>query len=110
MRCTLGSLLRSCDVVNNIFSMLKLKTGRLAREITDSCLQFWGGMGFTDQVSSRPCQPLFISLGSWPTTTVLFAQAQKNVLAKPLVLNENTPGKSESNHGDTTYTENAFNS
>lgn len=31
-------------------SMLKLKTGRLAREISDSCLQFWGGMGFTDEV------------------------------------------------------------
>ena len=31
-------------------SMLKLKVGRLAREITDSCLQFWGGMGFTEEV------------------------------------------------------------
>ena len=31
-------------------SMLKLKIGRLAREITDSCLQFWGGMGFTNEV------------------------------------------------------------
>ena len=27
--------------------MLKLKGGRLAREVHDSCLQFWGGMGFT---------------------------------------------------------------
>jgi citronellyl-CoA dehydrogenase len=27
-------------------SMAKLKTGRLAREVTDSCLQFWGGMGY----------------------------------------------------------------
>ena len=32
-------------------SMLKLKVGRLAREITDSCLQFWGGMGFTEEVA-----------------------------------------------------------
>ena len=31
-------------------SMLKLKIGRLAREITDGCLQFWGGMGFTNEV------------------------------------------------------------
>ena len=31
-------------------SMLKLKVGRLAREITDSCLQYWGGMGFTNEV------------------------------------------------------------
>jgi citronellyl-CoA dehydrogenase len=30
--------------------MLKLKSGRLAREVTDSCLQFWGGMGFTEEV------------------------------------------------------------
>jgi citronellyl-CoA dehydrogenase len=27
-------------------SMCKLKAGRIAREITDSCLQFWGGQGF----------------------------------------------------------------
>jgi len=28
-------------------SMAKLKVGRLWRELTDSCLQYWGGMGFT---------------------------------------------------------------
>ncbi|MES2114109.1 MAG: acyl-CoA dehydrogenase family protein [Pseudomonadota bacterium] len=27
-------------------SMAKLKAGRLMREVTDGCLQFWGGMGF----------------------------------------------------------------
>ena len=27
-------------------SMAKLKAGRLAREVTDACLQYWGGMGF----------------------------------------------------------------
>jgi citronellyl-CoA dehydrogenase len=27
-------------------SMAKLKAGRLSREVTDSCLQYWGGMGF----------------------------------------------------------------
>ena len=27
-------------------SMAKLKAGRLVREIVDSCLQFWGGMGY----------------------------------------------------------------
>ncbi len=26
--------------------MAKLRVGRLSREVTDSCLQFWGGMGF----------------------------------------------------------------
>ena len=28
-------------------SMAKLKAGRLTREVADTCLQFWGGMGFT---------------------------------------------------------------
>ncbi|MEM6463744.1 MAG: acyl-CoA dehydrogenase family protein [Pseudomonadota bacterium] len=28
-------------------SMAKLKCGRLYREVADTCLQFWGGMGFT---------------------------------------------------------------
>ncbi len=27
-------------------SMAKLKVGRLVRELTDSCLQYWGGMGY----------------------------------------------------------------
>ena len=35
-------------------SMAKLKAGRLAREVSDSCLQYWGGMGFTwDNEASR---------------------------------------------------------
>ena len=32
--------------VTALASMAKLKAGRLAREVTDSCLQYWGGMGF----------------------------------------------------------------
>ncbi|MBF0353377.1 MAG: acyl-CoA dehydrogenase family protein [SAR324 cluster bacterium] len=32
--------------VTKLASMAKLKAGRLGREVTDSCLQFWGGMGF----------------------------------------------------------------
>jgi citronellyl-CoA dehydrogenase len=31
-------------------TMAKLKAGRLVRQVTDGCLQFWGGMGFTDEV------------------------------------------------------------
>jgi citronellyl-CoA dehydrogenase len=30
-------------------SMAKLKAGRLAREVTDSCLQYYGGMGYMDE-------------------------------------------------------------
>ena len=29
--------------------MAKLKAGRLGRELTDACLQYWGGMGFTNE-------------------------------------------------------------
>ena len=32
--------------ITRIASMLKLKAGRLSREINDSCLQYWGGMGY----------------------------------------------------------------
>lgn len=34
------------DVVK-LASMAKLKGGRLSREISDACLQYWGGMGYT---------------------------------------------------------------
>ena len=33
--------------------MIKLKSGRLLRQVADSCLQFWGGMGYTDNEVSR---------------------------------------------------------
>ena len=33
--------------VTRLASMAKLKCGRLVREVSDSCLQYWGGMGFT---------------------------------------------------------------
>ena len=36
--------------VLELASMCKLKAGRLGREVTDGCLQFWGGMGFTNEV------------------------------------------------------------
>lgn len=32
--------------VTRLASMAKLKAGRLGREVTDSCLQYWGGNGF----------------------------------------------------------------
>jgi citronellyl-CoA dehydrogenase len=33
--------------VTMLASMAKLKCGRLTREVSDSCLQYWGGMGYT---------------------------------------------------------------
>jgi citronellyl-CoA dehydrogenase len=32
--------------VTKLASMAKLKAGRLCREVTDACLQYWGGMGY----------------------------------------------------------------
>ena len=34
------------EQVVRLASMCKLKSGRLSREVADSCLQYWGGMGF----------------------------------------------------------------
>ena len=40
--------------VTMLASMAKLKAGRLNREVADSCLQYWGGMGFTwDNIAAR---------------------------------------------------------
>ncbi|MER1967117.1 acyl-CoA dehydrogenase family protein [Castellaniella sp. GW247-6E4] len=35
------------DNATELATMAKLKAGRLIREVTDGCLQFWGGMGYT---------------------------------------------------------------
>jgi len=37
--------------VTLLASMAKLKAGRLAREVADSCLQYWGGMGFMNETN-----------------------------------------------------------
>ena len=39
----------SGEDVTLLASMAKLKAGRLAREVNDSCLQYWGGMGFMEE-------------------------------------------------------------
>lgn len=46
---SLGLYTKGHDVTK-LASMAKLKAGRLTRETTDSCLQYWGGMGYTDEV------------------------------------------------------------
>lgn len=53
---------RACELhiagedVTQIASMAKLKAGRLTREISDSCLQFWGGNGF---MAENPAAQLY---------------------------------------------------
>ena len=45
--------------------MAKLKAGRLAREVTDSCLQIWGGNGFMEEnlINRRYRDSRVISIG-----------------------------------------------
>lgn len=49
-------------------AIAKLKAGRLARIVSDTCLQFYGGMGYTAEslISRvyRDCRPLSIAGGA----------------------------------------------
>jgi citronellyl-CoA dehydrogenase len=51
--------------VTRLASMAKLKAGRLSREVSDSCLQYWGGMGFTadNPISQSYRDSRLISIG-----------------------------------------------
>ncbi len=42
-----GDLYVSGQDVTELASMVKLKAGRLGHDVAHTCLQFWGGMGFT---------------------------------------------------------------
>lgn len=42
------SVVRGEDATR-LATMAKLKAGRVVREVADGCLQFWGGMGYTDE-------------------------------------------------------------
>jgi citronellyl-CoA dehydrogenase len=52
VECLRALVLQACEEyvagkdVTLYASMAKLKAGRLAREVTDTCLQFWGGQGY----------------------------------------------------------------
>ncbi len=35
--------------MTRLASMAKLKAGRLAREVSDACLQYWGGQGYMEE-------------------------------------------------------------
>jgi len=51
--------------VTQLASMAKLKAGRLGREVTDSCLQYWGGMGYMwdNEVSRAQRDIRLVSIG-----------------------------------------------
>lgn len=44
-----AGLMMSGENVTLLASMAKLKAGRLVREVADSCLQYWGGMGYAEE-------------------------------------------------------------
>ncbi|MDR1968039.1 MAG: acyl-CoA dehydrogenase family protein [Burkholderiaceae bacterium] len=53
VECLRALLYRACELyvagndVLELASMAKLKSGHLARLVPDTCMQFWGGMGYT---------------------------------------------------------------
>jgi len=77
--------------VTQLASMCKLKVGRLVREVTDSCLQYWGGMGFTNDVLvSRMYRDMrVVSIGGGADEVMLGIICKTmGILPKP-----NKPGK-----------------
>ncbi|MBT9597188.1 MAG: acyl-CoA dehydrogenase family protein [Vitreoscilla sp.] len=52
--------------VTMLASMAKLKCGRLSREVADSCLQYWGGMGYTldNPISQAYRDSRLVSIGA----------------------------------------------
>lgn len=52
--------------MTKLASMAKLKAGRLVRQVSDECLQYWGGMGFTweNQVSRLFRDGRLVSIGA----------------------------------------------
>ncbi|KAH9378120.1 hypothetical protein HPB48_020512 [Haemaphysalis longicornis] len=44
-----AALMMSGEDVTLLVSMAKLKAGRLERKVADSCLQYWGGMGYAEE-------------------------------------------------------------
>lgn len=72
--------------VTRLASMAKLKCGRLVREVSDACLQYWGGMGFTwdNRVSRAYRDNRLISIGGGADEVML------GILAK---LEGTLPGK-----------------
>lgn len=53
VECLRALVYRACELyvaghdVLELASMAKLKAGRLGRQVPDTCMQFWGGMGYT---------------------------------------------------------------
>ena len=70
------------DVVTQV-SMLKLKTGRLYREVIDGCLQYYGGMGFMSDtpISRRYRDARLASIGGGADEVMLSIIAKRMGIA-----------------------------
>ena len=99
--------------VTQLASMCKLKCGRLVREVADSCLQFWGGMGFTNEVLvSRlyrwyqchtcvmSCDLISAFLGTWDWHPLVVEQMKLcwELFVKPWVSYQNLSNKRNNNN------------
>jgi citronellyl-CoA dehydrogenase len=92
---------RACDLyvqgqdVLELASMAKLKAGRLNRLVPDTCLQFWGGMGFTweNKVSRMYRDGRLGSIGGGADEVML------QILAKIMGIAKRTPSPSASGPG-----------
>jgi citronellyl-CoA dehydrogenase len=59
--------------VTRLATMAKLKAGRLMREVADTCLQYWGGMGYMweSRVSRALRDGRLLSIGAGPDEIML---------------------------------------
>jgi citronellyl-CoA dehydrogenase len=81
---------QACDLyvqgqdVLELASMAKLKAGRLSRVVPDTCLQFWGGMGYTweNKVSRMFRDGRLVSIGGGADEVMLAIIARTMGLAK----------------------------
>ncbi len=81
---------RACELyvagqdVTELASMAKLKAGRLNRIVPDTCLQFWGGMGFTleNRVSRKYRDGRLASIGGGADEVMMGILAKTMGIAK----------------------------
>ncbi|OEC89665.1 acyl-CoA dehydrogenase family protein [Acinetobacter sp. YK3] len=70
--------------VTMLASMAKLKAGRLLREVTDSCLQYWGGNGFMwDNLASQLLRDTRVASIAGGTDEIMLGIITKNMNMLP---------------------------
>jgi citronellyl-CoA dehydrogenase len=81
--------------VTQLASMAKLTAGRLAREVADSCLQFFGGMGFMNETPIaryyRDSRLLSIGAGADEIMLNIIAKGMKIASPPPRALQRTAP-------------------